>query len=361
MNSQRYNRQLLMPEFGEAGQRKLLNARVLVVGAGGLGSPVLYYLTAAGVGTIGIIEDDVVSLSNLQRQILFTTEEIGKPKITQAEQRLEALNPEVHFRLFPDRLTSKNALGIIADFDIVVDATDNFPTRYLINDACVLLNKPFVFGAIHRFEGQVAVLNVKGSITYRDIFPTPPPPEMAPNCAEAGVLGVMAGLIGSYQALETIKFLTGLGDLLTNKLMLIDALSGKSRTIRIKPAADTPKITQLIDYEKFCRVEKVSNTVKEVDFAELKQWQDENRDFQFIDVRETHEYTVHNLGAENMPLTNLSAFSEKISRTKPVVVHCQAGSRSKKAIQLLTDAYGFTNLINLAGGINAAPQDYFPT
>lgn len=354
MNAQRYSRQILMPEFGEAGQQKLLNAKVLVVGAGGLGSPVLYYLTAAGVGTIGIVEDDVVSLSNLQRQILFTSDEIGKPKITQAEQRLKALNPDVNFQLFGERLNSKNGLQIIKDFDIVVDATDNFPTRYLINDACVLLRKPFVFGAIHRFEGQVSVLNVNGSATYRDIFPVPPPPEMAPNCAEAGVLGVMAGLIGSYQALETIKFLTGLGDLLTNKLMLIDALSGQSRTIKVKPIVDSPKITQLIDYEEFCGVKEEPNAFQEIDFEEFTSWKNEQKDFQLIDVRETHEYISGNLGGENMPLTNLSAFTEKISRTKSVIVHCQAGSRSKKAIQLLNEAYGFTNLINLKGGMEAA-------
>ncbi len=360
MNTQRYSRQLLMPEFGELGQRKLLNAKVLVVGAGGLGSPILYYLTAAGVGTIGIVEDDEVSLSNLQRQILFTSEEVGKPKITQAEQRLKALNPEVSFQLFPERLNAQNALAIIQDFDVVVDATDNFPTRYLINDACVLLNKPFVFGAIHRFEGQVAVLNVNGSSTYRDIFPTPPPPEMAPNCAEAGVLGVMAGLIGSHQALETIKLLTGLGNLLINKLLLIDALSGKSRTIRVTPIPNSPKVTHLIDYESFCGLKDEPISFQQIDFDEFIQWKNESRAFQLIDVRETHEYEQSNLGGENMPLTTLSAFVAGISRTIPVVVHCQAGSRSKKAIQLLTDDYGFTNLINLVGGINAVPTNYFP-
>ncbi|MDP5122162.1 MAG: molybdopterin-synthase adenylyltransferase MoeB [Spirosomaceae bacterium] len=354
MNAQRYSRQILMPEFGEAGQQKLLNAKVLVVGAGGLGSPVLYYLTAAGVGTIGIVEDDVVSLSNLQRQILFTSDEIGKPKITQAEQRLKALNPDVNFQLFGERLNSKNALQIIENFDIVVDATDNFPTRYLINDACVLLKKPFVFGAIHRFEGQVSVLNVNGSATYRDIFPTPPPPEMAPNCAEAGVLGVMAGLIGSYQVLETIKFLTGLGDLLTNKLMLIDALSGQSRTIKVKPIPDSPKITKLIDYEEFCGVKEEPNAFQEIGFEEFTRWKNEQKDFQLIDVRETHEYILGNLGGENMPLTILSVFTKEISRTKPVIVHCQAGSRSKKAIQFLRETHGFTNLINLKGGMEAA-------
>lgn len=361
MNKQRYSRQILMPEFGEKGQQKLLNSKVLVVGAGGLGSPILYYLTAAGVGTIGIVEDDVVSLSNLQRQVLFTSDEIGKPKITQAEHRLKALNPDVDFQLFSERLNSENALRIIREYDVIIDATDNFPTRYLINDACVILNKPFVFGAIHRFEGQVAVLNVSGSATYRDIFPSPPPPEMAPNCAEAGVLGVMAGLIGSYQALETIKLLTDLGDLLTNKLMLIDALSGKSRTIKVKPLLDTPKITQLIDYEEFCGVKIESGNLEEIGFEEFVQWKKAGKDFQLIDVRETYEYALNNISGENMPLTNLSAHVEKISRTKPVILHCQAGSRSQKAIQLLTDAYGFTNLINLSGGMNAVPQDYLPT
>lgn len=347
MDKDRYSRQLILPQFGEEGQRKLLSSSVLVVGAGGLGSPVLLYLTAAGVGKIGIVEDDNVALSNLQRQILFSTDDVGKSKAEQAKRRLNALNPDVSVQLFQERLTAQNALELVRGFDLVIDSSDNFQTRYLVNDACVLESKPFIFGAIHQFEGQVAVFNLNGSATYRDVFPEPPTPEMAPNCAEAGVLGVMGGLVGSHQALEALKILAGVGETLANKLLLLDAISGQSRIIKIKKNENAPKITQLIDYESFCGV----SFVNEIDLLTLKKWQNEGVDFQLIDVRESNEYAIFNLGGENKPLSGLERFVGEIDRVKKVVVHCQSGVRSKKAIRLLEENHGFRNLINLKNGL----------
>lgn len=340
---QRYNRQMLMPEFGQEGQEKLKSAKVLVIGCGGLGSPILLYLTAAGIGTLGIVENDKVDVSNLQRQILYGTSSVGLDKISETEKRLKDLNPLVQLNIYPTSLTAQNALEIIKDYDIVVDGTDNFPTRYLVNDACVMLNKPFVYGAIHRFEGQVAVFNHKGSATYRDLFPTPPPPEQAPNCAEAGVLGVLPGIIGSMQALEAIKVITEIGEPLAGKILVLDTLSMQSRVIKIPKMIDTPNITQLIDYEKFCGLKSED----EISFDELKNLQN----YQLIDVREPHEYAQKNLGGELMPLSELEKHLPKISRDKTVVVHCQSGIRSMKAIKLLKEKHGFENLINLKGGM----------
>jgi sulfur-carrier protein adenylyltransferase/sulfurtransferase len=340
---QRYNRQMLMPEFGQEGQEKLKNAKVLVVGCGGLGSPILLYLTAAGIGTLGIVENDKVDVSNLQRQILYGTSSVGLDKILETEKRLKDLNPLVQINIYPTSLTAKNALEIIKDYDIVVDGTDNFPTRYLVNDACVMLNKPFVYGAIHRFEGQVAVFNYNGSATYRDLFPTPPPPEQAPNCAEAGVLGVLPGIIGSMQALEAIKVITEIGEPLAGKILVLDTLSMQSRVIKIPKMPDTQNITQLIDYEEFCGMKSQN----EISFDELKNLQN----YQLIDVREPHEYAQKNLGGELMPLSELEKYLLKISRDKTVVVHCQSGIRSMKAIKFLKENHGFENLINLKGGM----------
>jgi sulfur-carrier protein adenylyltransferase/sulfurtransferase len=340
---QRYNRQMLMPEFGQEGQEKLKNAKVLVVGCGGLGSPILLYLTAAGIGTLGIVENDKVDVSNLQRQILYGTSSVGLDKILETEKRLKDLNPLVQINIYPTSLTAKNALEIIKDYDIVVDGTDNFPTRYLVNDACVMLNKPFVYGAIHRFEGQVAVFNYNGSATYRDLFPTPPPPEQAPNCAEAGVLGVLPGIIGSMQALEAIKVITEIGEPLAGKILVLDTLSMQSRVIKIPKMPDTQNITQLIDYEEFCGMKSQN----EISFDELKNLQN----YQLIDVREPHEYAQKNLGGELMPLSELEKYLPKISRDKTVVVHCQSGIRSMKAIKFLKENHGFENLINLKGGM----------
>lgn len=341
---QRYNRQMLMPEFGFDGQEKLKNAKVLVIGCGGLGSPILLYLTAAGVGTLGIVENDKIDLSNLQRQILYKTSAVGLAKISETVNRLKELNPLVKIKQYPTLLVAGNALEIIKEYDIVIDGTDNFPTRYLVNDACVMLNKPFVYGAIHRFEGQIAVFNHQNSATYRDLFPTPPPPEQAPNCAEAGVLGVLPGIIGSMQALEAIKVITNIGEPLSGKLLVLDTLSMQSRIIRIPKIPETPTITQLIDYELFCGLKSVN----EITFEALQTL----NDYQLIDVRELHEYEAKNIGGELMPLSKLEKYLPKISRDKTVVIHCQSGIRSQKAIKILQENFGFTNLVNLTGGIN---------
>ena len=340
----RYNRQMLMPEFGLNGQEKLKNAKVLVIGCGGLGSPIMLYLTAAGIGTLGIVENDKIDITNLQRQILYTTSAVGLPKISETVNRLMALNPFVKINQYPILLSADNALEIIKDYDIVIDGTDNFPTRYLVNDACFMLNKPFVYGAIHRFEGQVAVFNHQNSATYRDLFPTPPPPEQAPNCAEAGVLGVLPGIIGSMQALEAIKVITNIGEPLSGKLLILDTLSMQSRIIRIPKMPDTPKTTQLIDYEIFCGLKSMND----ITYAALKTLEN----YQLIDVREKHEYETRNIGGELMPLSELEKHLPKISRDKTVVIHCQSGIRSQKAIKILQEKFGFTNLVNLIGGLN---------
>jgi molybdopterin/thiamine biosynthesis adenylyltransferase/rhodanese-related sulfurtransferase len=349
----RYNRQMLIPEFGLAGQEKLKKAKVLVIGCGGLGSPILLYLTAAGIGTLGIVENDVVEASNLQRQILYSSLSVSYAKVEETEKRLKELNPYVKIKKYAIRLTAKNALEIIKDYDIVIDGTDNFPTRYLVNDACMMLNKPFVYGAIYRFEGQLAVFNYKNSSTYRDLFPSPPPPEQAPNCAEAGVLGVLPGIIGSMQALEAIKVITEIGEPLAGKLLVLDTLSMQSRVIKIPKIPNTVKITQLVDYEAFCLVKseefKVKNDITHEELKDLK-------DYQLIDVREPHEYTVKNLGGELMPLSELEKYLPKIRRDKTVVVHCQSGMRSMKAIKLLQEKHGFDNLLNLKGGVNAVDE-----
>jgi adenylyltransferase/sulfurtransferase len=341
---QRYNRQMLMPEFGIDGQVKLKNAKILVIGCGGLGSPILLYLTAAGIGTLGIVENDKIDITNLQRQILYATSSVGQAKISETTTRLRALNPLVKINQYPTLLSADNALEIIKDYDIVIDGTDNFPTRYLVNDACVMLNKPFVYGAIHRFEGQVAVFNHRNSATYRDLFPTPPPTEQAPNCAEAGVLGVLPGIIGSIQALEAIKVITSIGEPLSGKLFVIDTLSMQSRIINIPKMPNSIKITQLIDYEVFCGIKSAND----ITFEALQKL----NDYQLIDVREKHEYEARNIGGELMPLSELEKYLSKISRDKTVVIHCQSGVRSQKAIKILQENFGFTNLVNLTGGLN---------
>ncbi len=346
---QRYNRQMLMPEFGLAGQEKLRQAKVLVIGCGGLGSPILLYLTAAGIGTIGIVENDKIDISNLQRQILYSSSAVGQEKISESINRLSALNPLVKFNKYPTQLNASNALEIIKNYDIVIDGTDNFPTRYLVNDACVMLNKPFVYGAIHRFEGQVAVFNHQDSATYRDLFPTPPPPEQAPNCAEAGVLGVLPGIIGSMQALEAIKVLTNIGEPLSGKLLVLDTLSMQSRIIKIPKLPVTSTITQLIDYEEFCGLKSTND----ISFEELENLSN----YQLIDVREKHEYETQNIGGELMPLSELEKHLSKISRDKTIVVHCQSGVRSQKAIKFLREQHNYHNLLNLTGGINKIVND----
>lgn len=355
----RYNRQILLPEFGEEGQEKLKKARILVIGSGGLGSPVLLYLAAAGVGTLGIVEDDNIALSNLQRQILYSSDKVGRSKIQEAGRRLKALNPLVTIITHEVRLSARNAIALLKQYDLIVDGTDNFPTRYLVNDACVILGKPFVYGAIHRFEGQVALFNYKGSATYRDLFPTPPPPEQAPNCSEAGVLGVLPGIIGSMQALETIKAITGIGEPLAGKLYILDTLSMQSRTLKIPKIPDAPVIEELIDYEAFCGINPsdkyAGNEISYEQYLDLlaEPYINGEPSFQLIDVREEYEFNTYNIGGELMPLSELEEHIDKIRRDKMVIIHCQSGYRSQEAIELLEEKYGYTNLLNFTGGLNA--------
>ncbi len=346
---QRYSRHLLLPEFGIEGQQKLKAARVLVVGCGGLGSPVLLYLAAAGIGTIGLIDNDLIDESNLQRQVLYDTSAIGKPKAEEAAKRLKALNPHLQLVAYNLQLNASNALGIIESYDLVIDGTDNFPTRYLINDACAMCKKPFVYGAIYRFEGQVSIFNYNNGPDYRDLFPTPPPPELAPNCAEAGVLGVLPGIVGTLQANEAIKLIANIGQPLTGRLFVIDALTLQTRTLKIPKRPQREPIKELIDYEEFCNVEQP--TTKNIDYQTLRQWQNEGADFQLIDVREAKEYAIKNIGGGLMPLSQLDAFVDKIDRNKKVVIHCQSGKRSQQAIAYLEKKYGFDNLLNLENGM----------
>jgi len=367
----RYNRHIIIPGFGIEAQQKLKAAKVLVVGSGGLGSPVLLYLAAAGVGTIGIVDFDVVDDSNLQRQVLFGVDEVGKPKVEAAKRRLEALNPHINIRLYNTQLTSANALDIIRDYDVVADGTDNFPTRYLVNDACVLLNKPNVYASIFQFEGQVSVFNYTpdgGELgpNYRDLYPTPPPPGLVPSCAEGGVLGVLPGIIGSLQASEVIKVITGVGETLSGRFFIFDALSFETRTFRIKRSVDNPvnganpTITKLIDYEQFCGVKAVEKPVKEITARELYDLQVRGEDIQVIDVREPNEYAIVNIGAELIPLATVSDQAFAIDRTKKVIVHCKMGGRSAKAIRELEEKFGFDNLYNLKGGILAYIDEVQP-
>jgi sulfur-carrier protein adenylyltransferase/sulfurtransferase len=356
----RYSRHIILPEFGLEGQAKLKKAKVLIVGAGGLGSPLLLYLTAAGVGTIGIVEFDTVELSNLQRQVIFSAQDIGNPKIQSADARLKSLNPNIEFILHQEKLTADNALTILKDYDVVADGTDNFPTRYLINDACMLLDKPNVYGSIYRFEGQVSVFNyvdIKGDRgpSYRDLFPKPPPPEMVPNCAEGGVLGVLAGIVGTMQTNEIIKIITGIGTTLSGRLFIIDTLTFETRTVKLRKAAAENIITELINYEEFCGMNDNTSPydVQEITVYELKDMIEKDEDFQLIDVRTTFENHVANIGGEVMPLEEIVNHIDEISRTKKVVLYCKVGIRSMEAILHLQGVFDFTNLYNLKGGINA--------
>ncbi len=354
----RYARHIAIPEFNVEGQQKLKAAKVLVIGSGGLGSPLLLYLAAAGVGHLGIVDFDVVDESNLQRQVLFTVEDIGKSKAETAKNRLLKLNPHIEITVFNTAFTKDNALEIIKDFDVVADGTDNFPTRYLVNDACVLANKVNVYASIFRFEGQVSVFNyLSGDGTkgpnYRDLFPEPPPPGLVPNCAEGGVLGVLPGIIGSLQASEVIKVVTGVGEPLSGKLFLFDAASFTTRTLKIEKNPKT-KITELINYEQFCGIEpKEEKTVKEITVQELKALVDTNADYQLIDVREPYEYDIANLNGELIPLSKVVQAAGQISRDKKVIIHCRSGVRSANAIRELELLHNFENLYNLKGGILA--------
>jgi adenylyltransferase/sulfurtransferase len=361
---ERYKRHLALPEFGADGQQKLLASRVLLIGAGGLGCPLAQYLAAAGVGTLGIVDYDVIDASNLQRQVLFSTRDVGRPKVEVARERILALNPDVKVEPHSVRLSSDNAMAIFADYDVVVDGTDNFPTRYLSNDACVLLGKPNVHGSIFRFEGQATVFDASRGPCYRCLYPEPPPAGSVPSCAEGGVLGVLPGIIALIQATETLKLLTGLGEPLIGRLLQYDALEMRFREFRLRKdptcpiCGDAPTVTALIDYEGFCGMpahDRPETPVRERSAAEVAAMRARGEEFLFLDVREPDEYEVARIdGTTLVPLATVAARAEEFAawKTRPVVVHCKGGARSAKACQILAE-HGFREVWNLAGGIQS--------
>jgi len=357
----RYSRHLIMPEVGMEGQLKLKAARVLLIGTGGLGAPLGLYLTAAGVGHIGLVDFDVVDFTNLQRQVTFGTSDVGKAKTEAARARLTNLNPDVHIATYETKLTSENALELFKDYDIVVDGTDNFPTRYLVNDACILLGKPNVYGSIFRFEGQLTVFGMPDGPCYRCLYPEPPPPGLVPSCAEGGVLGVLPGIVGSLQALETIKLIIGRGESLSGRLVLFDALALRFRELHLRKNAHCPmcgaqrKIHQLIDYEEFCGIRGEEATelnlhVPEITARELKERLDHGDDIFILDVREPHEYQICNLKGHLIPLGELPQRVHELDSAREIVAHCKMGGRSAKAVDFLRQA-GFRKIYNLRGGI----------
>jgi len=357
----RYSRHLIMPEVGMAGQLKLKGAKVLLIGTGGLGAPLGLYLTAAGVGHIGLVDFDVVDFTNLQRQVTFGSSDVGKPKTEAAKSRLTNLNPDVQITTYETRLTSANALELFKDYDLVVDGTDNFPTRYLVNDACILLGKPNVYGSIFRFEGQVTVFGMPDGPCYRCLYPEPPPPGLVPSCAEGGVLGVLPGIVGSLQALETIKLIIGKGDSLEGRLVLFDALAMKFRELKLRKNPHCPmcgthrKIHELIDYNEFCGIrgeeEPEGNLqVPEITPRELKDRLDRGDDVFILDVREPHEYQICNLRGHLIPLGELPRRVHELDSAREIVAHCKSGKRSAQAVDFLRQA-GFRKIYNLRGGI----------
>jgi len=365
----RYSRHLVLPDVGVDGQRLIKAARVLLVGAGGLGSPAALYLAAAGVGTLGLVDFDVVDISNLQRQVLHGTSGVGRPKLESARARIHDLNPHVNVETHETRLTSDNALDILGAYDIVVDGTDNFATRYLTNDACVLLGKPNVFGSIFRFDGQASVFAMPDGPCYRCLFPTPPPPGQVPSCAEGGVLGVLPGLVGTIQATETLKLILGTGEPLVGRLLLIDALNMRFHTVSVQrdpacPACGTREITSLIDYDEYCgtstNTHSTTKDVVDLTPIELAQRLTDKQDFALIDVREPYEWQIGRIpGAQLIPLGNLRAAMASLDNTREVVVYCRSGVRSADAARWLRAA-GFRAL-NLTGGILRWSDDVDPS
>ncbi|CAL2085874.1 Sulfur carrier protein CysO adenylyltransferase / Sulfur carrier protein CysO sulfurtransferase [Tenacibaculum sp. 190524A02b] len=341
-----YNRHIILDTIGKEGQLKLKQAKVLVIGAGGLGCPILQYLTAAGVGTIGIIDDDVIDQSNLQRQILYTIDDIGKSKAKIAANRLAKLNPFVHFNVYKEKLTNQNAISLFNLYDIIVDGSDNFATRYLTNDAAVITNKPLVYGAIFKFEGQVSVFNYQGSATYRCLYPTPPKPDESPNCSEIGVLGVLPGIIGSLQANETIKIICGIGEVLANKLLMYDTLSMRQMLLKFEKTAQA-NITELDnDYDFFCGIKTTSNEITQ------EELQNNIDKYQLLDVRENWEREEQHIGGLHIPLGELPARYNEINTQKPIVVYCKSGIRSLQAIHFLETQSDDFKLLNLKNGLH---------
>ncbi|MCL2925393.1 MAG: molybdopterin-synthase adenylyltransferase MoeB [Trichodesmium sp. MAG_R04] len=366
---QRYSRHLILPEVGLEGQKRLKAASVLCIGTGGLGSPLLLYLAAAGIGNIGIVDFDIVDSSNLQRQVIHGTSWIGKPKIESAKNRIHEINPNCQVDLYETRLSSENALDILKSYDVIVDGTDNFPTRYLVNDACVLLDKPNVYGSIFRFEGQATVFNYEGGPNYRDLYPEPPPPGMVPSCAEGGVLGILPGMIGVIQATETIKIVLGKGRTLSGRLLLYNSLDMTFRELKLRPNPIRPIIEKLIDYEEFCGIPQAQTDeaegkmlISEMTVQDLKQLLDsEADDFVLIDVRNPHEYEIARIpGSVLVPLSDIEQGPgvtkiKELMNNRRLIAHCKMGGRSAKALDILreNDIEG----TNLKGGITAWSQE----
>lgn len=359
----RYSRHLIMPEVGMEGQLRLKQAKVLCIGAGGLGSPLALYLAAAGIGKLGVVDFDVVDFTNLQRQVIHHTDDVGRPKLVSARETIFDINPNVEVETYETRLTSENALEILEEYDIIADGTDNFPTRYLVNDACVLLGKPNVYGSIFRFEGQASVFYAREGPCYRCLYPEPPAPGLVPSCAEGGVLGVLPGIIGCIQALETIKLILGRGQTLVGRLLLFDALNMKFREVKLRKDPECPicgahpTITHLIDYEEFCGIrgeeQATSNKVPEITAPEVKKMMDERKRFVLIDVREPHEYQICRIpGSTLIPLGDVPRRMHELNSADEIVVHCRSGMRSAQAVELLMKA-GFRKIHNLKGGVLA--------
>jgi adenylyltransferase/sulfurtransferase len=368
----RYSRHLILPEVGTEGQQKLKAARVLCVGTGGLGSPLALYLTAAGIGTLGLVDFDVVDSSNLQRQIIHSTKDIGRKKLDSAEEKLSALNPAIKIVKHETMLTSANALDILKDYDIVADGTDNFPTRYLVNDACVLLGKPNAYGSIFRFEGQASVFATEAGPCYRCLYPEPPPPGLVPSCAEGGVLGILPGLVGVIQATEVIKLILGKGETLVGRLLLVDALNMRFRELKLRknpecPVCGTnPTVTRLIDYEQFCGImpetsqeKNMKNGIPQISVKEFKARRDAGDDVFLLDVREPYEYQIAQIGGTLIPQNDVPNRLADIPRDREVVVHCRSGARSQRIAELLKQS-GYTQVANLAGGILAWADEIDP-
>ncbi|MBE9100061.1 molybdopterin-synthase adenylyltransferase MoeB [Vacuolonema iberomarrocanum] len=371
---ERYSRHLILPEVGVDGQKRLKAASVLCIGTGGLGSPLLLYLAAAGIGRIGIVDFDVVDSSNLQRQVIHGSSWVGKPKIQSAKNRILEINPYCQIDLYETRLSSENALDIVAPYDVVVDGTDNFPTRYLVNDACVLLNKPNVYGSIFRFEGQASVFNYQDGPNYRDLYPEPPPPGMVPSCAEGGVLGILPGVIGTIQATETVKIILGSGNTLSGRLLLYDSLNMTFRELKLRPNPVRPVIEKLIDYEEFCGIPQAKaaedaqkSALAEMSVVELKQLLDSGKDdYLLVDVRNPNEYEIAKIpGSVLVPLPDIeegdgiAQIQDKLNGHR-LIVHCKMGGRSAKALSILKEKAGIEGT-NVTGGILAWSKDVDPS
>jgi adenylyltransferase/sulfurtransferase len=355
------------------GQRRIKAARVLCVGTGGLGSPLAFYLAAAGIGTLGLVDFDVVDASNLQRQIIHSTKDIGRKKLDSAEEKLTALNPAINIVKHDTMLSSANALEIMKDYDIVADGTDNFPTRYLVNDACVLLGKPNVYGSIFRFEGQASVFATEAGPCYRCLYPEPPPPGLVPSCAEGGVLGILPGLVGVIQATEVIKLILGKGDTLVGRLLLVDALNMRFRELKLRknpecPVCGTnPTVTALIDYEHFCGIvpetpqeKNVKNGIPQLTVKELKARRDAGEDIFLLDVREPYEYQIAQIGGTLIPQNDVPNRLSEIPRDREIIVHCRSGARSQKIAEFLKQS-GYKDVVNVAGGILAWSDEIDPS